>query len=152
MRFTAVFFVSCLLFSCNSTPLEEQILGAWKVDSTYTYYNGFGFTDKAKGQDWATLLYEANGNVKEVKFSTYRQHQYEFIGKDSLVFTDGQGNVVSSFKVLKLDDQQLRLHKSKLPIFAGANQKRYEIRYFSRTNHPTNLDAYQAVEPKYQTE
>ena len=147
MRISSILLLSCLTYSCNFTPPEQQILGAWKVDSTFTYYNGFGFTDKKEDQDWAVLLYEEDGTVKEVKFSTFRQHHYELIGKDSLVFRDGNGNPAGVFKILKLDEQHLSLYKSKLPIFAGANQSRYEIRYFSRTNRPADLDKYQPLTP-----
>ena len=150
MRIPLILSLCCLFYSCNYTSPEQHIIGAWKVDSTYTFYNGFGFTDKESDQDWAILLYEAEGTVKEVKYATFRQHHYEFVGRDSLVFMDKEGNITSSFKILKLDKQHLNLYKSKLPIFSGASQKRYEIRYFSRTNSPSNLSEYQIQEPMNQ--
>lgn len=119
-------------------------MGAWKVDSTYTFYNGFDFTEKQDGFDWAVLLYEPNNLVKEIKYGTYRQHQYEWIGRDSLVFKDFHGNIASAFSVLKLNDVQLVLRKSKAPLFKGANQNRFEVRYFSRTEIPENIEAFTA--------
>ena len=149
MRFILCILIVSIGFSCNFKSPKEQIIGAWKVDSTYTYYNGFDFTDKQQDQDWAMLLYEENGTVKEVKFSTFREHDYEFIGKDSLIFRNDQGMISSTFKVLELDDKHLKLYKSKLPIFGGAKQERYEIRYFSRTTRPSNIDAYQPLSPEH---
>ncbi len=153
MRFIFyLLLICCLSYSCQFTSPEQQIIGAWQVDSTYTFYNGFGFTAKQDGQDWAVLLYENDGTVKEVKFSTYRQHRYELVSKDSLVFTDNMGNVASAFKILEIDADHLKLYKAKAPVFPGANQKRYEIRYYSRTTPPSNLDAFQPINTASATE
>lgn len=142
MRLSFFFLVVCILNSCSNPIPDQTVLGAWKVDSTYSYYNGFGYSETEGGSDWAILAYDATGKVKEIKFGTYRQHFYEFIREDSLIFKDEKGQVSSAFKVLELDQNVMTLFKEKSPIFAGSNQRRYEIRYFSRTALPQNIDQY----------
>ena len=146
------FFVSVSLFSCQEVPSEELILGAWKVDSTYTFYNGFDFTEKKDGIDWAILWYQENGTVKEIKFDTYQEHYYEFIRKDSVDLRDETQKVVSSFRVKFVGQDHMILRKDKLPIFEGKNQDRYELRYFSRTNPPQNIEAFNKLESKASNE
>ncbi len=148
-----VFVISLIAFfgACQSPQPSEKILGAWKVDSTYNFYNGFDFTEQENGADWAILLYEDKGTVKEIKFNTYQEHHFEFVRNDSMVFKNESGKVVSSFRLKFVDDDHLILRKDKAPVYAGKNQKRYELRYFSRTTPPQNLDAFNSLESKEMT-
>lgn len=127
----------CLL-SCDRPRHKDLILGAWKVDSSYTFYNGFGYSKKGEGRDWAVLFFDQENTVKEIKFGTYRLHQFDFIGKDSLILHEPKQGETSRFKIKKLNDRNLTLLKHKPPIFPGDNQLRYEIRYYSRTETPAD--------------
>lgn len=142
-------FIAAIVFltavSCDLTPPEQKILGAWKVDSTYSYYNGFDMMERKNGADWAVLLYEIDQTVKEIKYGTYQEHHYDFIGPDSLVFLTANGQIRSSYSILRLDERQLHLLKNKAPIFAGKQQQRYEIRYYSRTKAPEETKAFETL-------
>ncbi len=136
-----VFAAMQLFFSCYGPPPQERILGAWQVDSSYMYYNGFDYTVKGDGADWAVLIFEENDIVKETKFGTYRQHEYEFFGRDSVVLTNkNSGKLIGAYKILRLNEEQMVLRRYKEPIFNNVqNQVRFEVRYFSRTEPPKNI-------------
>ena len=142
MRLLLLVLLAIILLGCHARVPEQELLGAWKVDSTYTFYNGFDYTEREEGKDWAVLQYNRDGRVREIKFGTFRQHRYEVIGSDSLVFKNAGGEVTTAFKILKLNNRALHLYKKKAPLFAGANQERFEIRYFSRTEPPADAQAF----------
>lgn len=124
------------LTACDNAPRQKSILGAWKVDSTYTYYNGFDYVQRTEGSDWATCLYEEEGTMKEIKYGSFQSYFFVFPSRDSLVLRSTSGGDDVGFQVLKLKGDRMVLKKSKSPIFGGDNQERYEIRFFSRTTAP----------------
>ena len=131
--------LTCLcLISCEDLKHQELIIGAWKIDSTYTYYNGFDFTQRAGHGDWATYVYEKDGMMKELKTDLLRLYFFELPTKDTLVVSAARGGENTTFNILHLDRQRMILKKSKKPVFPGNSQERYEIRYFSRTPLPAD--------------
>ena len=131
--------VFCLFACKNSTP-QELIIGTWKIDSTYTYYNGFDFTQRVADGNWATYVYEKDGMMKEIKKGYLQQYFFELPAEDTLVVTSVKGGQHATFNILYLNQGQLVLKKSKDPVFGGGGkQERYEIRYFSKI--PTLSDS-----------
>ena len=136
--FVLLFFVLPVLFSCESNQRQDLIVGAWKIDSTYTYYNGFDFTQRAADRDWATYIYEKDGMMKEVKTDFFQSYFFKFLSEDTLVVSSARGGDRATFNILYLDTKQMALRKAKDPVFSGGNQERYEIRYFSRISLPAD--------------
>ncbi|MCB0629794.1 MAG: hypothetical protein R2824_02110 [Saprospiraceae bacterium] len=132
------FYILLLLpfFACRPQAPVERLLGAWKVDSTYTYYNGFSYTQREEGSDWATYVYEPDGIMKEIKYGSFQSYFFDWQGKDTIALRSTQGGDKLYFQVLSLDPQTLVLKRSRSPIFSGNNQERYEIRFLSRTDVP----------------
>jgi hypothetical protein len=81
--------------------------------------------------DLEQYTYDAQGRVRVAWLGTTREMTYKLVGADSLYyFKDGQD--VSRFRILGLNDTQLVLRKNKPPLFTGNGQERYEVRYFTR--------------------
>ena len=139
LLFAAIF---CLL-TCESRRRSELIVGTWKIDSTYTYYNGFDFTQRESDGNWATYVYEKDGMMKEMKTGYFQHYFFELPSEDTLVVSAARGGENATFNILHLDAQHMTLKKSKNPVFPGGNQERYEIRYFSRiTSSPDSLKLF----------
>ncbi len=126
-----------VVFGCESLPRPHDLVGAWKVDSTYTFYNGFDYLQREAGSDWATYVYDDAGLMKEIKYGSYQSYFYEWKAMDSLQISSTRGGAATVFAVLYLDREKLVLKKTKTPIFNGPAQQRYEIRYLSRTEMPS---------------
>ncbi|WP_149277665.1 hypothetical protein [Pareuzebyella sediminis] len=126
-----------LIGSCKKYPKQRNLIGAWKIDSTYTYYNGFTYTQKEEGADWATYVYDKDGIMQEIKYGSFQSYHYSIKEhSDTLLLKATQGDKISELKVLGLTKERMILRKDKSPLFSGNNQKRYEIRYYSRTQPP----------------
>lgn len=132
--FSLSILTSVLLAGCQSSP-EAAIRGAWQVDSAYLYYNGFETRQYRGGSDWATYQYDEKGTVREIKFDTYRSYDYFFEG-DTLYWRGEDGAIWGKYEILTLNKQRMVLKKEKPPVFPGAGQERFEVRYFSRTEAP----------------
>lgn len=137
---SVLFFFGCLIISmftnCNRKPNREYLIGAWKVDSAYTYYNGFEHVKTTGGSDWATYVYGRDGIMKEIKYDSYQSYTFEWCARDSIRIRSTKGGDDNYFKVLRLGSDLLTLKKDKDPIFKGENQNRFEVRYMSRTEIP----------------
>lgn len=134
-RFIILAIIISFLFSCKQKAHEKLVLGAWKVDSTYNFYNGFEMRETEDGSDWATYVFDDQGIVKEIKYGTFRSYQYRF-NDNKMIWLLEEYAEESEFEILKLFGNQMVLKKVKPPVFPGDNQVRYEIRYFSRTETP----------------
>jgi hypothetical protein len=125
-----LFFLLLVFTNCDSTGYRKKLLvGAWKTDSTFMFYNGFSQSQYKEGADWATHLYHADGKVEEQKFGTSRKHSYA-LQADTLTWFDANGE--QRFLILELQPKRLVLKKIKPPLFPGQHQERFEIRYFSK--------------------
>lgn len=128
----ARFWFICLLFAaCQQVPTPEKLQGAWQVDSTHNYYNGFQYR-AYEGSDWATYLYRPEGEVLEMRGKFFRQYRYQVQEDGQLLYFGPGGEILNDYEILKLTTKQLILKKEKNPIFGGTSQERYEIRFFSR--------------------
>lgn len=109
---------------------REMIVGKWKVDSIYTYYNGYGTMD-GDSLDLEQYSYEENGDMKVSWLGSTKQMMYTLKGRDSLLYFEN-GLEASRYVIVGLNSKQLVLKKTKQPLFNGNGQERYEVRYFSR--------------------
>ncbi|MEO1010063.1 MAG: hypothetical protein AAFX53_02080 [Bacteroidota bacterium] len=124
-----------LLYSCSDKAKSRtHFEGAWKIDSTFTFYNGFEQKQKKDIGEWPMYVY-GKRIVKEIKSGTYRSYFYE-VQEDTLVMTPTQGGAPSFLTILHLERNTMVLKKMKDPLFKGQGQNRFEIRYFSRTQSP----------------
>lgn len=142
-------FLIPFFWSCQSSPKKEALVGNWQVDSTYTYYNGFDQVQREPGSDWATYVYDPEGMMKEIKYGSYQSYFYEWVAEDSLLVTSTNGGTGARFAVLLLNEDRLILKKDKSPVFSGAGQERYEVRYLSRTAAPVE-EAMPFSDPRQQ--
>jgi hypothetical protein len=125
-----LFFLLLAFTNCESSGYrQQQLVGAWKTDSTFMFYNGFSQSQYKEGADWATHVYHSDGKVEEQKFGTSRKHRYA-LQADTLTWFDANGE--QRFLVLELHPKRMVLKKIKPPLFPGQHQERYEIRYFSK--------------------
>lgn len=132
-----LFFLLLVVFasvfiSCGN-DLEPRLIGAWQIDSVYDFYNGFTFTDKKPYpseehvyQPDKTMLRKGMGEVKTYYFE---------LNKNTLIIRDlPHASTGSELEIVTITDSSLVLRKNKRPDFPGANQERYELRYFHRVS------------------
>jgi hypothetical protein len=122
-----------LLFGCKNQNPERLILGAWKVDSIYTFYNGFDFMRRSVGED-PGLEFKTNGlgifSIREEQ----RPFRYTIRLPDTVkLMTDDSSRVLYEYKIYQLTPHNMVLRQEKKTLFKEKNQDRYEIRYLSRT-------------------
>ena len=122
-----------LVFSCQPDIQPSAVIGSWKVDSSYLYYNGFGKMIYKDQGDWAVLDYRTDGVLSEAKFGTAQEYRYTFNDAgDTIHLKDRMDYPLLDYQVLKLNAELMILKKHKKPIYPGKNQERYEVRFFSR--------------------
>ncbi|MEO9512043.1 MAG: hypothetical protein ABJN84_15680 [Flavobacteriaceae bacterium] len=141
-NFLKLAFVSGLLLltSCNENHNKQDLYGAWQVDSTASYYNGFTYTNKKGGKDWGLCVFGKDGLMRESKYNTYRSFLYGFMGRDSIYLapTNSQASDTSKFRIVRLDRTNMVLKSEKPALFeSNIPQERFEIRYYSKTKEPS---------------
>lgn len=124
-----IFLIS--VSGCTS-PVGDQLVGEWRLDSAYYFYNNFEYA----GDSWHQKeIYEFTTDgvalTKVVKSSI--SNQYIVKGKE-LIYLDEQGNLLNTYEIVKLTKNLLALKTEKKPLFKGPNQNRYQVRYFSRVS------------------
>jgi len=122
-------FTSAILFLTQCQKHDAaKLFGTWKVDSVYTYYNGFNMTVPA-----AEPIYhfQTDGRLRMTLGKEFRYFQYE-IRNDTLAYHSADNKVSEKFLIENLGADQLSLKKNKSPLFKGKKQERYEVKYFSR--------------------
>ena len=122
--------IAFLAIRCGASDKKSSIIGRWKVDSIYTYYNGFTFTRKDI-EDEPLLEYQFDGRLKMTKGKEFRFFLFDMSTADTLFHRDLDHKVIDKFLVRELNADQLILRKEMRPVFKGNNQRRYEIRYLS---------------------
>jgi hypothetical protein len=110
---------------------NSSIIGSWKVDSIYTYYNGFDFT-RQDVADEPILHYEADGQLRMTKQEESRSFLFNISVRDTLLHRTVDNKVFDKFFIQKLDRKQLILRKELRPVFKGTKQERYEIKFLSK--------------------
>lgn len=134
MRIPLLLFLSGFIgVCCTQQPSDrkELIVGSWKTDSVYTFYNGFGFTRKDM-EETPLQHYQADGKLKMTRDDESRFFFYSMPTTDSLIQETLDKKNLGHFKILLLDENSLILKITKTPLFSGKNQERFEVRYFSR--------------------
>ncbi len=116
--------------SCKKFDKKLYLVGTWKVDSAFTYYNGFANIDLDSSR-WAEYEYLLDGQMKEIKEGSFLPYTYE-LERDSLIHNKTNGERFQTYEILQLAPNRMVLRKEKVPIFSGQGQLRYEIRYFSK--------------------
>lgn len=137
MRLSSFVYLVLILFSlflfshCQPGYREKQLVGTWKVDSLYSFYNGFDFWQYDEGADWATYIYHADGKMEEMRYDAPRHFRY-YLSGDTLYWESLQEPGGGYFQVLALHRDRMVLRKDKVPMFGDQQEERYEIRFFSR--------------------
>jgi hypothetical protein len=120
-----------LLFACAEKDLTD-LQAAWKIDSVYNYYNGYGLM--TYGSDPEIIYhFQPDGRLRMTLDKEFRYLFYE-LKQDTLTYTDNKSRIVEKFTVLSIADEQLALQKKKTPLFNEKRQDRYEIRYLSKVH------------------
>lgn len=127
---TLLLFLTLLLLTQCRTKDVSSLHGTWKVDSVYSFYNGFDMT--SPGQE-PLYHFQPDGRLRMSKDKEYRYFIYKVQG-DSLVYTTLEDRRVDGLLILDVNDQQLVLKKAKSNLFKGNNQERFEIKYLSKVN------------------
>ena len=111
-------------------PAEINIIGSWRMDSIYDNYNGFSFTNT---NPYPREIYEYRKNNTVLRKGMGEQLEYRYTCNDSILsISEASGGPSGEFVILHIDQQKMALKKIKKPLFAGKNQVRFEIRYFTR--------------------
>jgi hypothetical protein len=110
---------------------SKWIEGTWKIDSIYTYYNGYGFTRHDVHEE-PVHHYQPDGRLRMTKEKEFRFFFYDLPDEDTLVYRKLDKEMLEKFFIVKIDQRQLVLRKERPPVFGGGNQERYEIKYFSK--------------------
>lgn len=134
LRFLA--FVLFAGYSCAPRDLHTEIEGTWKIDSVYTYYNGFSSMETTI-IDLEQYTYLPDGQVNVSWMGSTRKMTYDLAARDTLKYFENE-HEVSRYQIINLRDGHMILRKDKPPLFAGGAQDRYEIRYFSRVKPGKN--------------
>ncbi|MEP6737807.1 MAG: hypothetical protein ABJA70_19945 [Chryseolinea sp.] len=119
---------SLMLEGCTAEKEDEALIGFWRKDSVYSFYNGFGFMRRDFDEE-PLIEYRSGGQLlmkldKETRLFSY------VIDADTLIHQNkGRGE---KFIIVKANDKVLVLRRNLSPILSGKNQTRFEIRYFSR--------------------
>ena len=120
---TAVFASAC------TSSVPAQLIGPWRIDSVYDYYNGFSFTNR---HPTPQEVHDYRKDSTVLRKGMGEQLLYRYSIKDSTLSIIAAGKKIDEFIILHVDDNLMVLKKNKKFLFPGSNQQRYEIRYFSR--------------------
>lgn len=131
MERLALVLILCvpLLGSCEQSS-AEKLVGKWRLDSAYYHYNQFGFSSGGWHQE---EVYEflPSGETRTLAQHSAVVNEYKVEGRE-LIYLDTTGMKVNTYEILGLNSDHLILRAEKVPLFKGANQNRFEVRYFSR--------------------
>ena len=119
-----------VVLSCKSTVDQKTLLGAWRMDSIYDFYNGFTYMNR-NPQPAEVHVYKGANTMLRRGMGHEREYYYAIEGKN-LVISDTLGAPEAKHILLKLDSTQLVLKKENLPLFPGENQVKYQIRFFTK--------------------
>jgi len=123
--------VFVILLACCAPDKRELLQGSWKIDSVYSFYNGFGFT-RTDTEEEPLQHYQPDGRLRMTREAEFRFFLYEMPTSDSLVHRSLDKKMLSKYQVVKLDHERMVLRKEMQPVFPGKGQVRYELKYFSR--------------------
>ena len=127
---TTLTFMLCTWFLFSQCQKKDvtQLHGAWKVDSVYSFYNGFNMMSPGAEPHYH---FQEDGRLRMTLDKEFRYFNYE-LRNDSLHYHSNDNRVEEKFLILELDENHLTLKKTKSPLFKQNNQERYEIKYLSK--------------------
>ena len=128
MKFSALLIFTTFFLSQCKTRSVEDLHGTWKVDSVYSFYNGFDMTSAVEEPFYH---FQPDGRLRMTQDLEYRYFKYSLQG-DSLTYTTLEDKRVDGLLIVDLDHDHLVLKKDKSLLFKGGNQQRFEIKYFSK--------------------
>lgn len=123
--------ICAVLFQCAGSDSMHLLEGTWRMDSVYSYYNGFTFTRKDISNE-PLQRYQPDGRLIMTIKEESRTFYFSVPVQDSLIHQDSDKSVIDKFAIVRLDKDILALKKSLNPVFKGPQQERYEVRYFSK--------------------
>lgn len=121
------------LSSCKKNYSQTDLLGTWKTDSVYAYYNGFSYWQHHEGNDWASLKFKSDGTFEESKFNSPQRFHYA-LKEDSIHWESKNTGQRGVFSIEKLKKNTLVLKKIKPSMFGDPADRRFEVRYFTKTD------------------
>lgn len=124
-----VMFFIFILAACDR-DVAKNVQGSWQLDSIYSFYNGFGYTNTDVGEE-PRYHFQTDGRLRMTKNTEYRYFQFTLLN-DTLHYQNPSMHVSEKYFVMKADERQLVLRKEKKVLFTGKDQQRFEIKYFSR--------------------
>jgi hypothetical protein len=129
MKFPALSFcIAFLLTQCHTRNITD-LHGTWRVDSVYSFYNGFDMTNPGEEP---LYHFQPDGRLRMTQDTEFRYFMYNIQG-DSLTYTTLEDKRVDGLLIVTLNDRHLVLKKEKPLLFKGSNnQQRFEIKYFSK--------------------
>ena len=128
MKFSALLICITFLLSQCKTSNVADLHGTWKVDSVYSFYNGFDMTNAVQEPFYH---FQTDGRLRMTQDLEYRYFKYTLHG-DSLTYSTLEDKRIDGLLIVALDEDHLVLKKDKSLLFKGGNQQRYEIKYFSK--------------------
>jgi hypothetical protein len=126
---TLLICLTLMLIQCRDRDIHD-LQGSWRVDSVYSFYNGFDMT--SPGQE-PLYHFQPDGRLRMTKDKEFRYFVYK-VHNDSLTYMTLDDKIVDALLIMEVNDQHLILKKDKSLLFKGRNQQRYEIKYFSKVN------------------
>lgn len=130
MTLSTLLMLMLLVLTQCQTKDVSNLHGTWKVDSVYSFYNGFDMT--SPGQE-PLYHFQPDGRLRMSKDKEYRYFIYK-VQNDSLIYTTVDDKRVDGLLILDVNEQQMVLKKAKSILFKGNNQERFEIKYLSKVN------------------
>ena len=129
MKFPALSICIAFLFTQCHTRNTTDLQGTWKLDSVYSFYNGFDMTNPGEEP---LYHFQPDGRLRMTQDTEFRYFIYNIQG-DSLTYSTLDDKRIDELLIVKLNDQHLILKKEKPLLFKGTNnQQRFEIKYFSK--------------------
>lgn len=126
---TALLVLLCA--GCGHTD-PDDLQGTWKIDSIRTFYNGFTMSTTAAG-DEPVHHYEPDGKLRMTQGTEFRYFLYT-IRQDTLTYLTMQNKPLEVLTIVELNATHMVLQKEKKPLFNTKEQRRYEMRYYSKVN------------------
>lgn len=123
--------LTLVVYGCTGPDKNALLVGTWRTDSVYAYYNGFGFT-RRDFEEEPVRHYQPDGQLMMVRGDELRTFLYQVQHGDSLVHRTQDQGLLEKFLIVKLEGDQMVLQKELKPILPGEKQRRYHIRYLSR--------------------
>ncbi|MCC5939779.1 MAG: hypothetical protein JJU34_21030 [Lunatimonas sp.] len=128
-RWIVTWIMLGMIVTCNGTN-TENLIGKWRLDSVQYYYNNFSHSSTGWYQE-ETYEYLPTDELVVSAVNAYMRIPI-IVSKKEIHHLNPLGETEEIYSILKLNRESLVLQVDNTPLFAGNQQSRYEIRYFSR--------------------